>query len=134
MIIAIDFDGTCVEHEFPDVGADVPGAVQTLQSLAMHHDLILWTMRSGAALRDAVQWFSERGIQLYGVNTNPEQTTWTDSPKAYAQLYIDDAALGCPLTQNRRLDGRPYVDWFAVRAALESAQVLPLDKAWRAMQ
>ena len=47
MIIAIDFDGTCVEHEFPKVGNDVPNAVNVIKQLAKNHQLILWTMRSG---------------------------------------------------------------------------------------
>jgi hypothetical protein len=48
-------------------------------------------------LTDAVNWFKDNGIPLWGVNGNPEQRTWTDSPKAYCQLYIDDAGLGTPL-------------------------------------
>jgi hypothetical protein len=79
--------------------------------------IILWTMRSHTdstdpnVLTDAVQWFYQRGISLHGVNENPDQYVWTSSRKAYAQIYIDDAAAGCPLKQNRRKTGRPYVDW-----------------------
>lgn len=127
-IIAIDFDGTCVTHEFPRVGADI-GAVPVLKALTdAGHKLILFTMRSdvetptsadpdihpvgGQYLTDAVNWFHANGIPLWGIQTNPEQSSWTHSPKAYAQLYIDDAALGCPLIY--KSGSRPYVDWVAV--------------------
>jgi len=109
----IDFDGTVVMHEYPAVGADVPHAVDVLRALVARGDaLILWTMRSGLPLSDAVRWFTERGIELYGVQRSPDQDSWTHSPKAYCHVYIDDAALGCPLIMPE--DGRPYVDWITV--------------------
>jgi hypothetical protein len=69
----------------------------------------------GDYLTDAVNWFKERDIQLYGINENPTQKDWTTSPKSYANLYIDDASLGCPLIYGRE---RPYVDWDAVEKHL----------------
>jgi hypothetical protein len=112
-IIAVDFDGTCVTHEYPEVGRDI-GAVPLLRSLSeMGCKLILWTMRSDKPLEDAVEWFKSHGIPLFGVNTNPQQHVWTNSPKAYAKLYIDDAALGIPLKAGEKGE-RPYVDWQAV--------------------
>lgn len=117
LTLAIDFDGTCVKHVWPDVGDDVPYAVETLKALSdANHKLILWTMRSGETLNDAVEWFKTRSIKLYGVNSNPEQTTWTNSPKAYAQIYIDDAAFGCPLIYDGI--GKPYVAWEEVQRIL----------------
>jgi hypothetical protein len=123
LTIAVDFDGTCVTHEFPRVGRDV-GAVPVLLDLVKSGArLILWTMRSdgrddgGNYLTDAVNWFKEHGIPLFGVNENPEQKSWTGSPKCYAQIYIDDAAFGCPLKMGFP-DERPFVDWRAVRAVL----------------
>jgi len=129
MIIAIDFDGTIVEHIFPEIGEEVPGAISTLKKLLKGgHKLILWTMRSdvvapksenpeinatpGKYLTEAVEWCRERGIEFWGVNENPEQKNWTSSPKVYAHIYIDDAALGCPLIHPEK--GRSYVDWEAV--------------------
>lgn len=119
MDIAIDFDGTCVSHEFPIVGKDI-GAVPVLKELVSNgHNLILFTMRSNSEgknyLTDAVNWFSENGILLYGIQTNPTQHTWTTSPKAYASIYIDDAALGCPLKIDLNISNRPFVDWGYVR-------------------
>lgn len=115
--IAVDFDGTCVEHEYPHMGAAAEGAAEVLRELAANGcKLILYTMRSGVLLEKAVQWFKERNIPLYGINENPDQN-WSDSRKVYANLYIDDSALGCPL---RFVDGaaRPVVDWQGVRRQL----------------
>lgn len=110
MIIAIDFDGTVVQHEFPDVGQDVPGAVDALRGMIKRgHKLVLFTMRSGRFLQDAEDWFIQRDIHLSGVQYSPGQTDWTASNKCYAQVYVDDAALGAPLIT---LQGKmPYIDW-----------------------
>lgn len=118
-VIAIDFDGTCVEHEYPSVGMDVEGAVETLRALTNKgHRLILFTMRSGDKLEKAIKWFKDRNVELWAVNENPEQKQWTESPKVFADVYIDDAALGCPIMF---IDGvrRPVVNWRKVREQLE---------------
>lgn len=113
-IIAIDFDGTIVMHEYPRIGAPVPGAIPVIKELLARGDkLILWTMRSGKELDEAVKYCEDNGINLYGVNINPEQHLWTKSPKAYAEIYIDDAAFNTALIHNP--NGRPYLDWFVVR-------------------
>ncbi len=124
LIIAVDFDGTCVEHDYPAVGMDVEGAVETLRALqARGHRLILYTMRSGELLDAARRWFKERNIELWAVNENPEQSEWTSSPKVFAHYYIDDAALGCPVMF---IDGvrRPVVCWAKVRTWLEYNRIL----------
>ena len=124
MVIAVDFDGTCVEHEYPMVGMDVEGAVEVLRALNKQgHRLILYTMRSGAKLEAAVKWFRDRKVVLWAINENPEQREWTESPKVYADIYIDDASLGCPVMF---IDGvrRPVVNWTKVRALLEYDKVL----------
>ena len=72
----------------------------------------------GNFLDDAILWFKENGIPLYGIQSNPTQKRWTKSPKAYGQLYIDDAALGCPLVYNFDKKVKPYVDWVVVREML----------------
>ena len=129
-VIAIDFDGTCVTHEYPEIGKDI-GAIPVLKRIVESGGrLILWTMRSDGRdsldkrgivqhknpLSDAIRWFEENGIPLYGIQRNPTQDEWTRSPKAYAHIYIDDAALGCPLI---KIDGsRPFVDWKTVERML----------------
>ncbi|MBQ3209717.1 MAG: hypothetical protein IJB23_07865 [Alistipes sp.] len=114
LVIAIDFDGTCVTHEYPYMGSDI-GAVPVLKELtdAGYH-LVLNTMRSGKTEKEAVKWFKDNDIPLYGVNKNPDQKSWSASPKVYADLYIDDSALGVPLTSSPT-STRPYVDWIRVR-------------------
>jgi hypothetical protein len=124
MIIAVDFDGTCVEHEYPNVGMDVEGAVDVLRRLnAKGHRLILFTMRSGDKLTAATKWFKDRKIELWAVNENPEQKEWTSSPKVFADLYIDDSAVGCPI---RFIDGvrRPVINWTKIASMLEYDKVL----------
>ena len=124
MIIALDFDGTVVTHEYPYIGEDI-GAVPVLKELtAAGHKLVLFTMRSGKLLDDAVAWFERNGVDLYAINENPEQKSWTSSVKVHANIYIDDCALGCPI---RFEDGirRPFVDWQKVREILAYNRVLP---------
>lgn len=117
-IIAVDFDGTCVTHDYPNIGQEI-GATRVLKTLTdAGHKLILNTMRSGKELFDAVDWFMDRGIPLYGVNDNPEQHTWTASPKPYAHIYIDDAGLGCPLKFDETMSARPFVNWEKVERYL----------------
>lgn len=112
--ICIDFDGTCVAHAYPKMGEEI-GAVPVLKELTFRgHELILFTMRSGDTLKEAVDWFASHKIRLYGIQSNPGQMQWTDSPKAYGQLYIDDAALGCPLKKDKAISPRPFVDWHKV--------------------
>lgn len=118
--IGIDFDGTVVTHEYPRVGRDI-GAVPVLKRLVdSGNKLILFTMRDSrnGTLQDAINWFKKNGIELYGVNTNPTQADWTDSPKAHCNFYIDDAALGIPKNFDWKT-GRNYVDWERVEKLLE---------------
>lgn len=126
-IIAVDFDGTIVEHKYPLIGKDVPGALDVLTDIdASGSKIILWTMRSGKQLQEAVDYLINKGVNLYGINTNPGQIAWTKSPKAYAHIYIDDAALGTPLIFPNE-DGnseRPYVNWEGIRQLLIEENVI----------
>ena len=124
MIIAVDFDGTCVTHEYPNVGKDI-GAVPVLKELVENgHKIILYTMRWDKELKEAVQWFESNDIPLFGINENLTQRKWTKSPKIYAHLYIDDAALGVPLILDESMSNRPFVDWKSVKALLQNTGVL----------
>ena len=114
MNICIDFDGTMVNHVYPGVGEPVPGAIEACKKFIEEGcNIILWTMRSGKTLDDAVDFFDKHDIKLWGINNNPMQIYWTTSPKAYADYYVDDASACCPLIQ---VDGwnRPCVDWFVI--------------------
>lgn len=98
MIIAVDFDGTIVEHKYPQIGEEISFAVETLKLLSKEkHHLILWTVREGQLQEDAVQWCKDRGLEFYAVNKNyPEETTSTKgfTRKINADLFIDDRSLG----------------------------------------
>ena len=118
MIIAIDFDGTCVAYDFPNIGHDI-GAVPVLKELvAAGHKLILWTVRGDSYLAPVVEWFRQNDIPLYGINKNPGQSRWSSSPKAHAELYIDDYALFAATIDNPDISAKPYLDWAKVRAEL----------------
>ena len=111
LVIGIDFDGTVVVHDYPRIGQQIGAVPWIKQAQDLGAKFVLNTMRSKEHLAEAVQWFEDNGIELWGVNRNPTQRSWTTSPKVYANLYIDDAALGCPLVIPD-IDGfRPFVDW-----------------------
>lgn len=97
MKIAIDFDGTIVEHKYPAIGKEMLFAFETMRELQKQkHQLILWTYRIGKELDDAVEFCKERGIEFYTVNKNypEEEFDPTISRKINADLYIDDRNLG----------------------------------------
>ena len=141
MDIIIDFDGTCVTHEFPNIGKDI-GAEKVLKKLIQKgHRLILFTMRCnhtfipnshqpdiivepGNYLTDAVNWFKERDIPLFGIQKHPNQTVWTSSPKAYGHLIIDDIALGCPVKFDRNISDKPFIDWVRIEGMLTNNGIL----------
>ena len=99
MIIAVDFDGTIVEHRYPEIGEELPFATETLRMLIKdHHKLILWSVREGKLLEDAINWCKERGVELYAVNKDyPEEKVEYNnhfSRKIKADIFIDDRNLG----------------------------------------
>ena len=99
MIIAVDFDGTIVEHKYPHIGKERPFAIATLKKLqAEHHKLILWSVREGHLLQEAVDYCRERGLEFYAVNSNTpadeDDTSRRHSRKLNADLYIDDRNIG----------------------------------------
>ena len=99
MTIAVDFDGTIVEHRYPAIGEEIPFAVDTLKMLQKdHHRLILWTVREGRLLDEAVAWCHERGIDFYAVNRDyPEETTDNNpgfTRKLKVDYFIDDRNIG----------------------------------------
>lgn len=100
MRIAIDFDGTIVEHRYPRIGKEIPFAIATLKQLQTErHLLVLWTVREGKLLDEAVDLCRKRGLEFYAVNANhPEEEVRNDmtSPcrKVVADLYIDDLNVG----------------------------------------
>ena len=98
MIIAVDFDGTIVEHRYPRIGEEIPFAIDTLKLLQQEkHRLILWSVREGTLLEEAVEWCKARGLEFYAVNKDyPEEQKSHQgfSRKLKADLFIDDRNLG----------------------------------------
>ena len=99
MTIAVDFDGTIVRHRYPKIGSEIPFAVQTLKMLAKEgHQLILWSVREGDLLQEAVDWCRERGLEFYAVNRDfPEEDVTKNkhfSRKLKVELFIDDRNVG----------------------------------------
>ena len=98
MVIAVDFDGTIVTHEYPNIGKEIPFAINTLKRLQQSPDnlLVLWTVREGVELKEAVEFCRNRGLEFYAVNKNyPEESAEHPEPrKLKADLFIDDRNLG----------------------------------------
>lgn len=103
MTIAVDFDGTIVEHCYPSIGKERPFAVATLRQLQQESPelkLILWTVREGQLLQNALEWCEQRGLTFYAVNSNfPEELPSATAAnqgcrKVTADIYIDDRNLG----------------------------------------
>ncbi|MBR0045596.1 MAG: hypothetical protein IJP75_01760 [Bacteroidaceae bacterium] len=100
MLIAVDFDGTIVEHEYPQIGEERPFATEVLKMLiAERHKVVLWTMREGQLLDDAVKWCAERGVEFYAVNSEYPAQFMEAKPdhlscKLNADVFIDDRNVG----------------------------------------
>ena len=109
--IGFDFEGTICAHAWPLLGDPVPHALNSLALLRREYGarLILLTIRSGDSLQEAVDYIESQGIILYGINHNPSQKQWSSSAKIHCDVYIDDAAVGCPLLYT--FTKRPVVDW-----------------------
>jgi hypothetical protein len=97
MNIAVDFDGTIVEHAYPAIGREMPFAFSTLKEMQKAgHNLILWTYRTGKELDDAVEFCRRNGIEFYAVNNSYPEEEMNEhiSRKISADIYIDDRNIG----------------------------------------
>ena len=99
MRIAVDFDGTIVEHKYPYIGKEIPFAIYTLKRLAEErHKLVLWTVREGRLLDEAVAFCKERGLEFYAINQDEPDNVPVKSNqcsrKLKVDLFIDDRNVG----------------------------------------
>ncbi len=98
MVIAVDFDGTIVEHKFPAIGKEMLFAFETLKAMQKAgHLLILWTYRTGQELEDAVEFCRKNGLEFYAVNKSYPEEVFSEtevSRKINADLFIDDRNVG----------------------------------------
>ena len=130
IIVAVDFDGTIVTHDYPRIGTLIPGAKETIKCLQDNgYKVFLYTMRSHRLdngqdhLDDAIKFLYDNGIALDGINYSPEH--FSDSPKQYAHVYIDDSALGCPLY---RFKNSWAADWHTIANYLYYKNMLTEDQ------
>lgn len=140
MIIALDFDGTIVEHKYPEIGREIPFATETIRMLIKeHHKVILWSVREGKLLDDAVNWCRERGIEFYAVNRDyPEESMSNNnhfSRKLKADLFIDDRNIGglpdWGMIYRMVHDNLTWQDLMqGARPTLESQEPLKRKKKW----
>lgn len=137
MVIAVDFDGTCVSHEFPQTGVNI-GAEIVLKALTEKGcNIICLSMRSeehkDTISHDTItpikDWFEKNNIPLYALNDNPDQKKWSKSRKVYANIYIDDQYLGCPLKFNLTISNRLFVNWYGVTELLAKYGVITHEEA-----
>ena len=114
LIVALDFDGTLLTHNWPNLGKDIGAFEWLLQFQKEYSELkyMLWTVRSDGPLVEAAEYCADVGLKLWSVNVNLDQHTWPvpGSCKAHAHIYVDDAAMGAPLIFLHG-DPRPHVDW-----------------------
>lgn len=105
-IIAIDFDGTIVEHQFPEIGPLMPNAKEVINRLhEQGHYIIIWTCRNmtepehpewtDAPIPAVIAFLRNNGIHFDSINENhPAQGFWLQARKVFADIYIDDRNLG----------------------------------------
>jgi len=113
MTIAVDFDGTIVEHRYPAIGKERPFATATLRQLMTDgHKLLLWSVREGETLQEAIDWCKERGVRFYAANTFLDEDdgesidTMDKNPSFSRKLKVD-----C-FIDDRNVGGLP--DWGAI--------------------
>ena len=97
MIIAVDFDGTIVEHRYPAIGKEMFFAFETLKALQKDgHQLILWTYRNGDCLEEAIDYCRKNGVEFFAVNASypGEVMDGSISRKVHADMFIDDRNFG----------------------------------------
>ncbi len=146
MDILVDFDNTCMAGDFPVVKTDI-GSIPVLKRLVEEgHRLILWTCRSdnmdkeivdngldivpigGNFLTEAVDWFKDNGIPLYGIQRHPLQDGFTSSPKAYGELILDDTAFGAPTKYDLSISKKKFYDWEKAEIMMENEGILKRTK------
>lgn len=109
--ICVDFDSTMViTDKYPNIVGENKPCISVMKKwIKGGVGIILWTIRDGDALQEAVNWCKEQGLELYGINENPTQKQWNSSKKCYSVLKIDDANVGTKLIHDDKY--RPRVDW-----------------------
>lgn len=115
LIYAVDFDGTLCENKWPQIGEPNKGLIDFLMKAKTEgHEVILYTMREGTLLDEALKWCESRGIMFDAVNDNLPRLIeqfGVNSRKIYADLYIDDHNVADGFFYNNNLNTLPYHEW-----------------------
>lgn len=129
--ISVDFDSTVVISKFPNVGVENGNCVDILKRWIKEFNvgIILCTMRDGKYLEEAVNWFKERDIPLYGIGKHPTQHLWTTSDKCWSIFSIDDHNVGIPLINDEN-SGKLCVDWEMTNYILEPI-LQEINEKWK---
>ena len=98
MIIAVDFDGILCKNRFPEIGEPNYRIISYIRQLMDRgHEVILWTVRNGEELGEAVRWCEDYGLHFCAINDQAPSNKAeyagkyeTESRKVYADIYIDD--------------------------------------------
>lgn len=140
MTIAVDFDGTIVEHRYPEIGEELPFATETLKMLIKdRHKLILWSVREGKLLDDAVNWCRERGVEFYAVNRDYPEENGKDSNNFFSRklkvdMFIDDRNIGglpdWGTIYRMISEHKSYYDIMMERMGTNPYQEAPKKKRW----
>ena len=137
MTINIDFEGTCTTQSFPKTGKSIGEEIILKELVDNGHDRILFTMRWDCPnspdinyVSPAVTQFQENNIELYGIQKDPEQESWTTSPKSCAQLMIDDSAIDCPLKIDGNLSLKPFADGDKIRELLIEKAIIKRTRGY----
>ncbi len=97
VILCVDFDGTIVEHEYPDMGELKEGAKEYINKLYDEgYYIIIWTCRAGYPLVDMINFLDDKGVKYHKINENApfEMIGFKPSPKVFCNIHIDDTNLG----------------------------------------
>ena len=153
MIVGVDFDNTICVDEWQEIGALIPGAIETIKELrAKGHKIVLYTQRNddyycycpelieygkkhGKSFKDtvnllspAVKLLSDEGISLDAINENPwfEAKCHDCGRKVYFDVLIDDHCAGIPrkTIKNSKGEWCETVDWYALREWLKREGIL----------
>lgn len=105
MIFAVDFDGTLCENKFPSIGKEIKRNTDFLRKYVQnspHNEWVLWTMRDGDRLKEALEWLESIGLKPDAVNDNLDRlkAEWQNNPrKVYADFYLDDHNFTVPIEE-----------------------------------
>lgn len=112
MVIAVDFDGTIVEHKYPKIGEPIPFAIETLKHMQEDgHRLLMWSVREGELLQEAIDYVESKGLVFYAYNKNHPEEKYEDAArKLNADIFIDD----------RNVGGLP--DWGLIYQSIKAAE------------